>query len=257
VQHGQHGHAAVCHGADRLQHLVLVGEIEAGRRLVQHQAARAGLLGRIELAEHAGQVHALLLAAGERAVSAGAQMQDIGASHGTLDSGLVFMAPCGVSVRAAAQRHDILRRHGKANRAGLRQHSAPAGQRPARDRGERLAVHPHGARIRRELARGHAHQCRFAGTVRAEQGEEFAWCQSQHHVAQQGAAATDNADTIEGDHPRSRRRLTSSHRKKGPPMALVTSPMGSSAGTTAVRATRSAMRIRIAPAMPEAGSTIA
>lgn len=57
--------------------------------------------GAIELGEDAGQLHALLLAAGQRGVGALAQRRDTGVPHGALDRLLVLLAGGPRSVRAA------------------------------------------------------------------------------------------------------------------------------------------------------------
>ena len=55
--------------------------------------------------------------------------------------------------------------------------------------------------------------------------------------------------------PYVRVRLTSSHRKNGPPMTAVTMPTGSSMGANSVRATRSQAIRNVAPNSADAGST--
>src|SRR5688572_11606096 len=96
-------------------------------------------------------------------------------------------------------------------------------------------------------------QRRLACAIGAEDGEELARPHGGAHPVQNAPRAAHDTDIFSGQHQNAPFWRSSSHRKNGPPRRLVTMPIGSSAGTTMVRANRSANSTRQAPSSADKG----
>src|SRR5690554_5983395 len=101
-------------------------------------------------------------------------------------------------------------------------------------------------------------QRRLARAIRADHGGEGARCRREGNLVQDLPIAQGNgksADIDHRDHQAKAARLRSKiQRKKGPPTAAVTMPMGNSAGATINRLTASATNRNDAPSKAVAGS---
>ena len=156
-------------------------------------------------------------------------------------------------VRRASHEHHLERRERELERRVLRHDREPARERRARE------VASSGRPSRRHApARGAHHageepdERRLAAAVRADDADELARRDREAHVrAATGARAVVEGEALRRDgrrhasaRPRLRRR---SQMKNGPPRSAVTTPTGSSAGASAVRATRVGRRPGTSP----------
>ena len=121
VQDRHHGDAAPRAASDRFQHVELMLQVEARGRLVEQQQARPvrGLAAG-KLHQHAGEMRALLLAAGERRDDALAERREIDVGERALGK-LVDRAAVAV---ARTHAHDFADRERKRHMGALRQHRA-------------------------------------------------------------------------------------------------------------------------------------
>src|SRR3546814_4690521 len=95
----------------------------------------------------------------------------------------------------------------------------------------------------------------FRSAVRAQHGDHLARRHRERRPFQHLGRAVAHDDIVGPQHhqPPLPRRRSSSQRKNGPPTQAVRMPIGSSAGSTRVRAKRSATSMRLAPRSSEAG----
>ncbi len=107
VQDHENADAVGGEGSRGLQHVVLVGEIEAGRGLVEQEVAVAVGRRRPDLGEPAGEVHTLLFTAGERRER---PLDEVTHPHGVERMlGDLPVAPrlAALQMRRAAHEHDL------------------------------------------------------------------------------------------------------------------------------------------------------
>ena len=88
MQHDQHRHARAGDAPGPVEQAELVAEVEARDRLVEEQRLRLGhAAARLELAEHARELHALLLAARQALVAASGEIEHAGGREAVGDDG--------------------------------------------------------------------------------------------------------------------------------------------------------------------------
>lgn len=103
----------------------LMREVERRRRLIQQQMPRAAVGERMpDLCEHAGEVHAVEFAAGERTAIAQAQLCDVGCGHSAFDRGAMLVRRAQAAMRVAAEFDHIADAEREGERRRLRQHGA-------------------------------------------------------------------------------------------------------------------------------------
>src|SRR5439155_25774242 len=116
---------------------------------------------------------------------------------------------------------------------------------------------PDGARARREDPRQEPDERRLAASVRTDHAEDLPGQEREADRAENLARAVAERDRVrleERGHPSARRRSRCRReRKKGPPVSAVTTPTGSSAGPSIVRASVSAQVRKAPPPRNEAG----
>lgn len=235
----------------QVQHLLLAAHVQGGGRLVQHQQGR--LLG-----QGPGQDGPLALAPRQGAhgpVGQGGQVQAVEhrAGHGQVGRALQAEGP---DVGRAAQQHVVDHPHPRGDDRVLGHHGQPAGPLPVGERGGAAPVQGDGAAEPGPPGHG-PDQGGLAGAVGAHQRDPGPGGHGQRHLAHHVPPAQAHRHVATGQARRSdgasraghvgtRRRVRSTTAKKGAPTRAVTTPMGTSAGARAVRASRSA-RVRKAP----------
>src|SRR5919197_1121656 len=106
----------------------------------------------------------------------------------------------------------------------------------------------------RDEAGDRPEQRRLAGAVRADDADPLAVRDGGAHAVEDERAPEANADVVQDDHPNLRLvRMTTA--KNGAPQKAVTTPIGSSAGDSAVRATTSASTRKPPPTTIDSGTS--
>ena len=167
-----------------------------------------------------------------------------------------------VTMRIAPQLHHLLGREVKGHAAILGHDGAPTCQALHRMPGQLQPVKQNLARLRHALAHQHGHQRGLAGAVGAEDGGKAPGLNPHIHRRQArplGYAYAQIA-AFEAGQPVVRTHTLllnwrSMARKSGTPINAVSTPSGSSAGLTMVRATASALTTSAAPSRADPGST--
>ncbi len=252
VQRGQHGDAAAAAQlVDQLEHPLGVPDVQARRRLVEQQHPR--LRG-----QRAGQHHALALAAGQGGQPPPGEPRHV-QPPGGLGGGLAVAAGRAAEVaqvRGAAEQHVLLDGHVRRQHRRLRQVRDQPGAAAAAHAAKVGAVEQHGAAVPHQP--GHrAQQGGLARPVRPDQGEPAAGADRERHPAQHRDPVQVHGEILHGDGAHVRIALVERRiqTNTGEPASAVTTPIGSSAGATTVRAAVSASTRKPAPQVSESGST--
>src|SRR5581483_7491223 len=253
VVHGGHdGEVVVASQAvDQLEHLLLMADVERGRRLVEEHDRRA-------LRERAGDQHPLTLAAGQRGDDPVREREEIKARQRVVHRGEIARsldAERG-DVRRPAEQDVVGHPRTFGDDRGLRNKRDQPRPLAARQRRRPPAAEEQLAGPGREPG-NEAQQRRLARAVGADDRQPLAPRDvhvdaPQHRVAvvgHRGGAAVDHDVTP------SRRDERSTRMKNGAPKNAVTTPMGISAGDDSVRASRSATHRNAPPNSSDNGST--
>ncbi len=160
----------------------------AGRdRLVEHEEAGLAVEhGFPDLREHAGELHALLLAAGKLLVEAAGKAAEIDGGERLGGDGVDAL---GMPVRpdGEAEADNLADREGKGDGGRLRQHRAPCGELPGFEPADVVAVAGDLA-LAGKLAGDGLERGRLARAVGADDGGEFAGPGRQRHAFDDGPA---------------------------------------------------------------------
>ena len=180
MQDRHHRDAALRAAAHRFQQVELMLQVEARGRLVEQQQAGAvrGLAAG-KLHQHAREMRALLLAAGQRrddAVMEGGEV-DI------RERGLGEIVDRAAVAVGGAHAHHFADGERKRHVRRLRQHRAMQRELARRIGDERAAFQFDEARVRLQLSGQRAQQRRFAGAVRADQRDGLARRDGERYAA--------------------------------------------------------------------------
>src|SRR5262249_36470118 len=165
------------------------------------------------------------------------------------------LASEGAEGRSPAEQHVFRDRHLGRLERHLRNECDASRQLAAAEGLERHAADLDAASERNQ-AEDRPEQRRLAGPVRADQRHPFPVLDGGRDSPEDGSAAEVDRDRVEHDHGPTIRLVRSTTAKNGAPKNAVTTPMGSSAGASAVRAITSAKTRKPAPTSRESGSTI-
>src|SRR6188472_1806508 len=235
---------------EQLERLLLMADVEGGSRLVEEDDRRL-------LREGAGDDDALALAAGERPerpLGEGLQPEPVERARGRIAVGGSFTRERPEMRSPAHQR--VLRDRQPGGCLGLLRYDgeqprplAPleVGGRPLEERHVPLV---------REEPRDRAEERRLAGTVRADERHPLAAFHLCRHLQHDRTAAQPHRHAVECDGAHARPpRVRRTNAKNGAPKSAVITPIGTSAGASAVRATTSARIRNPAPTTKESGSS--
>src|SRR6185503_5605916 len=140
----------------------------------------------------------------------------------------------------------------------LRHDGQLAGDVAARERVETRPAERHVPRLRLEDARQQTDERRLTAAVRADHADDLAGGDREAHAVEHGSAPVVVTEPLRRDRRRHASACTRLRRrsqmKNGPPRRAVTTPTGSSAGASAVRATVSAATRNVAPPRNDAGT---
>ena len=240
-------------GAERveeLERLLLVADVERGGRLVEQDDARV-------LDERPGDDDALALATAERPEGALAlpdrssrSSTAAAASRSSADS-----RPSGprCGVRPSRTYSATVSHGGVTGSWGTTASSRARSRRLSSFAG--YAVQRDGALVRHQPGHG-SEQRRLSSAVRPDQADPLSARDVEVHVAHDEAPAKGDAEAARRDrgHERPPRIVRRTSTKNGPPKNAVTTPIGSSAGESAVLAMTSASTRNPAPTTNESGS---
>ena len=252
VQGGNHGHAAAAAQAvDELEDLLLVPDVEQRSGLVQQQDPRI-------LGQGAGQDRPLAFPAGQAGEPPACEAGDIQPVAGLGDLPPVEAARSTevTQMRSAAEQDVLLDGHVRRQHRDLRHVGDEAGPGAAAQRAEVFLVDADRAAVRHQA--GHRAQQRgLARSVRPDQGEPAARGHGTGHRVQHRNMVEFHAEVVDtqGTHVRTAAVERRIQMNTGEPTRAVTTPMGSSAGDTTVRARVSARTRKPAPTSSDSGST--
>src|SRR5581483_8002143 len=224
---------------------------------------RGRLVGRtaggFELAQRAGDVHALLLAAGQLAIEAVAEIGEIEGGERRVGDGAGARGDAVEARHRGAEADHLDDEEGEGERGRLRHHRPASGEVGGAPGGEAAAIEEHVAGCGPQLAGQHLEERRLAGAVGADDGRHPARQNGGVHVREQMPAAPRDGDGARLQHgrystPPMPRRSTRC-RNTGAPIAAITTPRGISAGRTSMRAATSATSSSAAPRSALPGST--
>ena len=251
---GHHGELALAtHRVHQVEHLLLVADVQGARRLVEQQHARF-------LRERTAQHHPLQLAAGERGGQPRGQVVQAqpvdDAIHGGAVAGGVVTEPR--DVRGTAQADELAHRHPLGDHGTLRHERHHPGH------GASLPLlrvdpgHVHRAARRDQAGQG-VEERGLAGAVGADERDPLAGRHREVDPVQDRDPVAGHAEVAAGHGGGGGHRcpllLLRTRRKNGAPIAAVTTPIGSSAGDIAVRATTSVRTRNAAPTSSDSGSS--
>ena len=237
---------------DEIQDVLLMTDVERGRRLVEQQ--HGGLLR-----ERPGDDHALAFTAGERIDGARRELPELeGVERGAR----------GVDVRPADRPEDPVM--GRAAEEHVVEHPHPGRDdgrlRDDRDGARPIAIthlldgrphHPDRTGLRRQHPGQRPQQRGLPRAVRPEDAHPFVRRDRQRHAVEEASpvALDRDAGTRESlTHPVVPLLVRSTTTKNGAPTIAVTTPIGISAGDSAVRASTSAKARKAPPRMIDSGT---
>ena len=171
VQHGNDSGAVLRAPPRRLDEVDLMAHVEAGRRLIQQQQAwPMQRLAAGKLHQDAGQMRALLFAAGERRQLPVAEMRQSDLGERGIDQPL----RAGAAGIARAHMNDLLDRERESDADMLRQHRAVVSEVAWRIGMDLALLQFDPALCRAKVAGQHAQERRLAGAVGADDRDHFA-----------------------------------------------------------------------------------
>ena len=233
----------------------LVPDVQARDRLVEEKPVGMAVPdGFRNLAEHAGHVHARLLAARQAGGDAVFEPPEIDRVQRPGHDPRRFVGIVDIARHDAHFEH-FAHEEREAETDRLGKHAARQ-RKPLRgDRTQVEAVEADAA-VEFALAGHRLHRRRLARSVGADNRRQLAGQCPEAQVPHHGAPGKDDRDPVELDHPPilAERSLSRIQRKKGAPINAVRIPIGSSAGATTTRAIMSATSSRLPPSRADAGS---
>jgi hypothetical protein len=152
VQHRQHAQAAVGAAAGAGERGVLVGEVEARDRLVEQQEGHVARIG-VALDQHAGELHALALAARQHGVGAVGEGESLGLAERLFGERAHLGLGQAVAVGEQAQHGDLQAGEVEGHVGMLRQHGASLCELALVPASHGLAVEQHVALRQQPVAR--------------------------------------------------------------------------------------------------------
>src|SRR5579863_1651958 len=239
--------ALVAQFVNQLQDELAVADVEGGGRLVEQQQRR--LLG-----DGPRQDGALRLTARERPEWATGERRELESIDDVPGDGAVMGALCSKerNMRRASEQHVLGYRHLGRENGALGDDGYRASEFLFLACRNRLAVEADFALEVDESADG-AKERTLATPVRADQAEPAARGDGEVDVIDGEVVAIANREPVDVDPHADRLDWRRTNRKNGAPTKAVTTPSGTSAGASAVRATRSARMRKLAPTTTESG----
>ena len=236
---------------DELERLLLAADVERGRRLVEQEQRRL-------LRERAAEHGPLLLAAAQRLEPPVGERAEVEAGERAardLEVARAFAAER-PEVRRAPEQDVFVDAHPRGQERGLGNEGEPPCHLPARERRDLVAVERDRAVVAQEPG-ARAEERALPGAVRADQRDPLAGRDLRADAVEHPGRPELDRERVEDD--RGHRNVLlerSTTAKNGAPKKAVTTPIGSSAGETIVRAITSQSTRNPPPRSSESGSTI-